>query len=72
MTATVDDQRQFIDVDISHPGATSDYLAFLVSSFNRKLVSGLLLPLVPSASYNLGLIAHNCIKLRIIPQLIQK
>ena len=43
MTATVDDQRQFIDVDISHPGATSDYLAFSVSSLKRRLVSGLLL-----------------------------
>ena len=29
-------------------------------------------PLVPSASYNLELIAHSCIKLRIIPRLIQK
>ena len=43
MTATVDDQRRFIDIDISHPGATSDYLAFSVSSLKRRLVSGLLL-----------------------------
>ena len=43
MTATVDDQRRFIDIDISHPGATSDYLAFSVSSLKRKLESGLLL-----------------------------
>ena len=43
MTGTVDDQRRFIDIDISHPGATSDYLAFATSSLHRKLEQGLLL-----------------------------
>ena len=42
LSATVDDLRRFIDVDISHPGATSDYLAFAVSSLKRKLDVGLL------------------------------
>ena len=43
LSTTVDDQRRFIDVDISHPGATSDYLAFSVSSLRRKILQGLLL-----------------------------
>ena len=37
-----------------------------------KDVTFLLETLLPSESINLGLIAHNCINLRIIPQLIQK
>lgn len=43
MTGVVDDQRRFIDVDISHPGATSDYLAFSVSSLKDKLENKALL-----------------------------
>ena len=43
LTATVDDKRQFIDVDISHPGATSNYLAFVVGSLKQKLHDGQLL-----------------------------
>ena len=42
MTAIVDSNRRFIDIDISHPGATSDYLAFASSSIKAKLDQGLL------------------------------
>ena len=43
MTATCDHKRRFIDIDISHPGATSDYLAFATSSLKRKLETSNLL-----------------------------
>ena len=42
MQATVDDKRRFIDIDISHPGASSDYLVFAVSNLKRRLESDLL------------------------------
>ena len=41
-TATVDNKCQIINVNISHPGATSDYLAFFTSSLKWKLEDGLL------------------------------
>ena len=37
MTGTCDHMRGFIDIDISHPGATSNYLAFATSSLKQKL-----------------------------------
>ena len=37
MTGTVDDKKRFIDIDISHPGSTFDYLAFVTSSLKRKI-----------------------------------
>jgi hypothetical protein len=37
MMGTVDDKNKFIDIDISHPGATSDYLAFSFSPLKTKL-----------------------------------
>ena len=44
MTATCNHKRRFIDnIDISHPGATSDYLAFATSSLKRKLETSNLL-----------------------------
>ena len=44
MQATVDDKRRFIDIDILHPGASSDYLVFAVSNLKRRLEQGLLAP----------------------------
>lgn len=41
-TGVVDDYHRFIDIDISHPGATANYLAFSVLSLEEKLESGLL------------------------------
>ena len=37
MQAICDDQRRFIDVDISHPASTSDFLTFGTSKINSKL-----------------------------------
>ena len=37
MQAICDDQRRFIDVNISHPVSTLDYLAFGTSKINSKL-----------------------------------
>ena len=37
MQAVCDARRQFLDVNIGHPGCTSDYLAFAMSSLHRKL-----------------------------------
>ena len=42
LTGTVDDKRRFIDLDIQHPEATSDYLAFAQSPLNRRIQEGLL------------------------------
>jgi DDE superfamily endonuclease len=39
MQATCDSRRRFLDIDIQHPGATSDYLAFALSGLHRKLDS---------------------------------
>jgi DDE superfamily endonuclease len=38
MQAVCDSQRRFLDVEIRHPGATSDYLAFATSSLHQKLL----------------------------------
>ena len=37
MQATCDSRRRFLDVEIRHPGATSDYLAFALSSLHNKM-----------------------------------
>jgi hypothetical protein len=37
MQATCDARRRFLDVEIGHPGATSDYLAFVLSSLHQKM-----------------------------------
>ena len=37
MQAICDDRRRFIDVKISHPASTSDYLAFATSRINKNL-----------------------------------
>ena len=42
MTGCVDHERRFTDVDIKHPGATSDYLAFAMSNLKSRLEGGLL------------------------------
>ena len=42
LQAICDAECQFLDIDIGHPGATSDYLAFATSSFHGKLENGLL------------------------------
>lgn len=42
MMRTVDNRKQFVDINILHPGATSDYLAFSVCSLKERLESGLL------------------------------
>jgi DDE superfamily endonuclease len=39
MQATCGSRRRFLDIDIQHPGATSDYLAFALSGLHRKLDS---------------------------------
>jgi DDE superfamily endonuclease len=39
MQATCDADRKFLDVEIRHPGATSDFLAFQTSDLNNKLQS---------------------------------
>jgi DDE superfamily endonuclease len=39
MQATCDADRKFLDVEIQHPGATSDFLAFQTSDLNNKLQS---------------------------------
>ena len=41
-TAVVDIYRRFVYVDISHPGATSDYLAFASCTLKGRLENGLL------------------------------
>ena len=42
MTGCVDHEQRFTDVDIKHPGATSDYLAFAMSNLKSRLEDGLL------------------------------
>lgn len=42
MQATVDNKRQFVDVDTLYPGASSDYLIFTVSTLKRRIGEGLL------------------------------
>ena len=37
MQAICDHKRRFIDIDISHPARTSDYLAFATSPICQKL-----------------------------------
>ena len=37
MQAVCDARRRFLDIDIGHPGCTSDYLAFAMSSLHKKL-----------------------------------
>jgi hypothetical protein len=37
MQATCNSQQRFLDVEIRHPGSTSDYLAFAVSSLHHKM-----------------------------------
>jgi hypothetical protein len=37
LQGTCDHKRRFIDIDIRHPAATSDYLAFQTSALNKKL-----------------------------------
>ena len=39
MQAVCDAQRRFMDIDINHPGATSDYMVFMQSSLRHKLES---------------------------------
>ena len=39
MQAVCDAQRRFLDIDINHPGATSDYMVFMQSSLRHKLES---------------------------------
>ena len=36
---TVDHVGHFIDIEIQHPGATSDYLCFETSNLKRKLIT---------------------------------
>jgi DDE superfamily endonuclease len=38
MQAVCDAQRRFLGVEIRHPGANSDYLAFATSALHQKLV----------------------------------
>ena len=38
MQAVCDARRRFLDVEIMHPGATSDYLAFATSTLHKKSV----------------------------------
>jgi hypothetical protein len=42
MQAACDARYRFVDVSIGHPGATSDYLAFMTSAFQQRLQGGLL------------------------------
>lgn len=37
MMGTVDNMGRFVDVEISHPGSTSDYLAFATSNLKAKI-----------------------------------
>ena len=37
MQGTCDKRGRFLDVSINHPGATSDYLAFITSELHHKL-----------------------------------
>jgi DDE superfamily endonuclease len=37
LQGTCNHKRRFIDIDIRHPAATSDYLAFETSALNKKL-----------------------------------
>ena len=37
MLAVCDARRRFLDVEIRHPGSTSDYLAFALSTLHQKL-----------------------------------
>jgi DDE superfamily endonuclease len=39
MQAVCDARRRFLDIEIMHPGATSDYLAFATSTLHKKLVA---------------------------------
>ena len=42
MQAIVDNKRQFLDIDISHLGVSSDYFIFAVSNLKRRLEQRLL------------------------------
>jgi DDE superfamily endonuclease len=37
--AICDDRRRFMDIDVRHPGSTSDYLCFTTSSIHKKLLA---------------------------------
>ena len=37
MQAICDNRRRFIDIEVSHPASTSDYLAFNTSAISEKL-----------------------------------
>ena len=42
MQTIVDDKRRFININILHPSASSNYLVFTVSNLKRRLEDGLL------------------------------
>ena len=44
LQAVCDSEGRFLDLDIAHPGATSDFLAFSTSSFHTRLENNLLAP----------------------------
>ena len=44
LQAVCDAECRFLDLDIGHPGATSDFLAFSTSSLHSKLEDGILAP----------------------------
>ena len=37
MQAVCDDKGRFLDIEIQHPGATSDYLCFMTSQIQKKI-----------------------------------
>ena len=37
MQAVCDDKGQLLDIEIQHPGATSDYLCFMTSQIQKKI-----------------------------------
>lgn len=39
LQAICDHQRRFIDIDVRHPGSTSDYLCFTTSKIHQKILS---------------------------------
>lgn len=39
LQAICDHKRRFLDIDIRHPGSTSDYLAFVTSHIHKELLS---------------------------------
>ena len=44
LQAVCDAEGRFLDLDIEHPGATSDFLAFSTSSLHTRLENNLLAP----------------------------